>query len=128
MFIVPVRSSDSTVGVSDLLLGRVDVGVSVVDVSELILSAVLGSSWGNGSCDGGGDGGGISSGVSESSVVGESSGITESSVVAEGSSVTVAEGSSVGGDDSCVSAGDGDGENNLENVLSMIIKISFVKN
>jgi len=124
MFILPVRSSDSTVGVSDLLLGRVDVGVAVVDVAELILSAVLGSSWGNGSCDGGG----ISSGVSESSVVGESSGITESSVVAEGSSVTVAEGSSVGGDDSCVSAGDGDGENNLENVLSMIIKISLDKN
>merc|ERR1712038_1179354 len=44
---VAVRSSHSTVGIADLVLGRVDVGVAISSVLELILSLELaGNSWG----------------------------------------------------------------------------------
>ena len=96
--LLPVRSSDSSVGVSDLVLGRVDVGVTVVDVAELILSAVLGGSWGG---DGGsGNGGGVSSGIADTCGVGVSSSIAEGKA-------------SIGSNDSSASAGNG-GQNDLE--------------
>ena len=54
---IRVSTADSSVGVSDLLLDRVDVGITVVQVSELILSMELASgsvgsssnNWGSGS-------------------------------------------------------------------------------
>merc|ERR1712106_485569 len=48
---IRILSSDSSIGISNLLLGRVDVCIPVVEVSELILSmelrpgTVLGSNW-----------------------------------------------------------------------------------
>merc|ERR1740129_908419 len=45
---VRVSSLDSSVGVSDLLLGRVQVGVSVVQVAELILGVELAAGVGRG--------------------------------------------------------------------------------
>ena len=75
------------------MLGGVDVGVSVVDVAELILGAVLGSSGGDWDSDG-------------SSDWGVSSGVWENSGVAEGMS-------GVARNDSCASAGN-DGQDDLE--------------
>jgi len=63
---VRVSSLDSSVGVSDLLLGRVQVGVAVVQVAELILSVELAASVGRGSVGshvGGGNGRSVSSSV-----------------------------------------------------------------
>jgi hypothetical protein len=53
---VLVAAGDTGVGVADLLLGRVDVGVAVVHVAELILSLVL-AGCDVGDCRGNGDGG-----------------------------------------------------------------------
>jgi hypothetical protein len=94
---VAVRSSYSTIGVSCFLLGRVDVSITISEVSEFILGlelAGLGEGWGsnqsgcgywdwggNSNWGGGGDyfgvssldkGWGKSSGVWESSSIGES--------------------------------------------------------
>ncbi len=44
---VAVRSGNTAVGISNLVLGRVDVGVTVVDVSKLISRVELGGSWSN---------------------------------------------------------------------------------
>ena len=63
---VRISSLDSSVGVSDLLLGRVQVGVAVVQVAELILSVELAASVGRGSVGshvGGGNGRSVSSSV-----------------------------------------------------------------
>merc|ERR1719348_2253323 len=46
---VRVSTLDSSVGVADLLLGRVQVGVAVVEVAELILGVELAASVGRGS-------------------------------------------------------------------------------
>merc|ERR1719391_1542168 len=46
---VRVSTLDSSVGVADLLLGRVQVGVAVVQVAELILGVELAASVGRGS-------------------------------------------------------------------------------
>ena len=69
---IRVSSGDSSVGVSDLILGGVDVGVSVVEVAELVLGVELaagvggggvggdhggGGHWSGGVCDGSGGGG-----------------------------------------------------------------------
>ena len=61
---VRVTSLDSSVGVADLLLGRVQVGVAVVQVAELILGVELAASVGRGSVGSRGVGrGGVGSGV-----------------------------------------------------------------
>merc|ERR1719151_460597 len=75
---VRVSTLDTSVGVSDLLLGRVQVGVSVVQVAELILGVELAAGVGRGGV--GSDVGGSSHGRGVSSSVG-------SSGVAEGNSV-----------------------------------------
>ena len=69
---VRVSSLDTSVGVSDLLLGRVQVGVSVVQVAELILGVELAAGVGRGGVGsdvgGGGHGRGVSSSVGSSGV------------------------------------------------------------
>ena len=61
---IGVSSGDSSVGVADLLLGRVQVGVAVVQVAELILGVELAASVGRGSVGSRGVGrGGVGSGV-----------------------------------------------------------------
>merc|ERR1719234_2422215 len=75
---VRVSTLDSSVGVADLLLGRVRVGVAVVQVAELILGVELAAGVGRGGV--GGDVGGSSHSRGVSSSVG-------SSGVAEGNSV-----------------------------------------
>merc|ERR1719239_423139 len=70
---VRVSSLDTSVGVSDLLLGRVQVGVSVVQVAELILGVELAAGVGRGGVGsdvgGGGHSRGGSSGVAEGNSV-----------------------------------------------------------
>merc|ERR1719234_154022 len=69
---VRVSALDSSVGVSDLLLGRVQVGVAVVQVAELILGVELAAGVGRGGVGrdvgGGGHGRGVGSSVGRSSV------------------------------------------------------------
>ena len=63
---VKFTSLDTTVGVANLLFGGVDVGVAVVQVTELILSVELAASVGRGSVGshvGGGNGRSVSSSV-----------------------------------------------------------------
>merc|ERR1719264_904731 len=62
---VRVSTLDTSVGVSDLLLGRVQVGVSVVQVAELVLGVELAAGVGRGRV-GSHVGGGHSRGVSSS--------------------------------------------------------------
>merc|ERR1712088_470300 len=72
---VAVRSSYSTIGVSGFLLGRVDVGITVSEVSEFILRlelAGLGKGWSSNQSGGGYKGWGKSSSIWESSIWGES--------------------------------------------------------
>merc|ERR1712029_144591 len=59
---IRVSSGDSSVGVSDLILGRVDVGVSVVEVAELILGVELAAGVGGGGVGGNHGGGGVCDG------------------------------------------------------------------
>jgi len=69
---IRVSSVDSSISVSDLLFHGVDVGVSVVEVSELILGVELASGSIVGSVgvgNGGSHGGGVSSGVNSGAVV-----------------------------------------------------------
>jgi len=69
---IRVSSVDSSISVSDLLLHGVDVGVSVVEVSELILGVELASGGVVGSVgvsNGGSHGGGVGSGVNSGAVV-----------------------------------------------------------
>jgi len=69
---IRVSSVDSSISVSDLLLHGVDVGVTIVEVSELILGVELASGSIVGSVsvgNGGSHGGGVSSGVNSGAVV-----------------------------------------------------------
>merc|ERR1719184_694769 len=63
---VRVSTLDTSVGVSDLLLGRVQVGVAVVQVAELILGVELAAGVGRGSVGSHVRGGSHSRGVSSS--------------------------------------------------------------
>jgi len=69
---IRVSSGNSSISVSDLLFHGVEVGVSVVEVSELILGVELASGSVVGSIsvgNGGSHGGGVSSGVNSGAVV-----------------------------------------------------------